>query len=69
MSATEDEVNALATALYYAKEYDDSNPDVGMGPSVSMLFSKVCGFSGIKVTESLKARVYRRARAAFGMKC
>lgn len=34
-------IRALATALFYAKHYDDSNPDVGMGPSLETLCERV----------------------------
>lgn len=40
-----------ATALYFLKIYDDSNPDVGMGPSYQSLLDDVMHMSGVHLTE------------------
>lgn len=38
---------ALVAALIYAKSEDDSNPDVGMGPSLESLLDRVLTLADI----------------------
>lgn len=45
-----DKYEALAIALYYLKKYDDSNPDVGMGPTMRMLLERLCKKFDITLT-------------------
>lgn len=48
------------TALRYAYLYDESNPEVGMGPSTEMLLLDVIRSSGLSFSEQSKREVLQR---------
>lgn len=49
------ELNMFAEAVYWHKQYVDSNPDVGMGPSIDTLIKKISFRLSIELdTESLE---------------
>ena len=55
-------IRALATALYYCKHYEDSNPDVGMGPFLETLAERVLRTAQIEASEqniSLVVQAYK----------
>lgn len=63
---TEREV-LLSEAVYWSKRYDDSNPDVGMGPTIDTLLDDVLRSTKLEVSEkerknivlSVSRRLYR----------
>lgn len=58
-------LNALAVALRWYKGYDDSNPDVGMGPTLEMLAVDVAKQAGITITYEEADIVVHKAKELF----
>lgn len=65
LMATSQLISMTVTALFYCKEYDDSNPDVGMGPSLEMLLDRVLKSSGVKLSKSEKELVLTRYKMKY----
>jgi len=45
-----------AVALQYAKRYEDSNPDVGMGPFIDSILEDIIP-AGVKLSDADKADI------------
>jgi hypothetical protein len=50
-------VTAMSEALYWRKQYDDSNPDVGMGPSLDSLLGYIIDRTDLTLTVTEKAAI------------
>lgn len=62
----DDLVRALATALHYSKCYDDSNPDVGFGPSLESLTEGIFRIAEVEPTQNNINQVVMAYRARWG---
>lgn len=56
---TENELKIFAEAVLWLKQYDDANPEVGMGPSMEMLVDRIAKRVGIKPTNQEATRIKR----------
>jgi hypothetical protein len=56
-SMTSRELEVWKAALHWLKRYDDSNPDVGMGPSMRSLLSDLEQQTGITLTDDERKKV------------
>jgi hypothetical protein len=55
---------ALCEALYWRKAYSDSNPDVGMGPSLETLLDSVLRRTGINLKDEERLLVVTKVEMA-----
>jgi len=57
----------LASAgLFYTKLYDDSNPDVGMGPDLEMLLDRLTRKADVYFTAAQKREIIRHCKEKYG---
>lgn len=54
---TKKELELLYIACYHYKHYLDSNPDVGMGPSLSTLVDEICEYLTFQVDQKDRNKV------------
>ncbi len=57
---TRNEIELLRLALRWRRAYEDSNPDVGMGPSEEYLLDDLARMAGITLTPEDKAVLLNR---------
>jgi len=62
------ELIAWATALYYCKQEEDSNPDVGWGPSDSMLLNRVEELAKVVFTDNDKSDILDVYKSKFNQR-
>ena len=48
-SITPNEITLFVESLYWYKKYDDSNPDVGWGPSIDILIDRTIANTSIQI--------------------
>jgi hypothetical protein len=49
---TQREIRLFISAVYWRRQYDDSNPDVGMGPADWMLLEEIIKEVRIEVSDA-----------------
>lgn len=60
MTIDEQLVRAVVAGVIYAKRYDDSNPDVGMGPSLETLLDRYLKLASLNLTPTEEREALRR---------
>jgi len=56
------ELRLFSESLRWRKRFEDSNPDVGMGPSYEILLHEICDSVGAELTIAEKEMVVSAAR-------